>query len=150
MADCRQPSIVWPKRWQKISSLRYPSSLMWTAPEVASANCSAGACSVAPRWVPSVPSEALWQLDRLKLFDITAQLQHSIERFRRGAVCEAGGQVVPPLLKPVQQVRQRLNTNERVGESLLRLMGAVAQLRIERDAGDGSGPETFTRRVQLL
>jgi Enoyl-(Acyl carrier protein) reductase len=47
--------------------------------------------------------------DRLKLFDITAQFQHSIERFRRRAVCEAGGQVVPPLLKPVQQVRQRLH-----------------------------------------
>ena len=29
-------------------------------------------------------------------------------------------------------------------------MGAVAQLRIERDAGEGEGPETFTRRVQLL
>ena len=29
-------------------------------------------------------------------------------------------------------------------------MGAVAQLRIERDAGEGKGPETFTRRVQLL
>ena len=40
---------------------------------------------------------------------MTAQLQHGIERFRRRAVCEAGGQVVPPLLKPVQQVRQRLH-----------------------------------------
>ena len=29
-------------------------------------------------------------------------------------------------------------------------MGAVAQLRIERDAGEGKGPEPFTRRVQLL
>jgi len=29
-------------------------------------------------------------------------------------------------------------------------MGAVAQLRVERDAGEGRGPETFTRRVQLL
>ena len=64
---------------------------------------------VAPRWAPSVPSETFWQLDRLKLFDITAQFQHGIERFRRWAVCEAGGQVVPPLLKPVQQVRQRLH-----------------------------------------
>ena len=42
------------------------------------------------------------------------------------------------------------HTNERVGESLLRLMGAIAQVRIERDAGEGEGPETFTRRVQLL
>src|SRR5208282_6097179 len=88
--------------------LNVPSSLMWTAPEVASAICSARARPVAPRWVPSVASEALWQLDRLELFDITAQLQHGIERFGRRAVCEAGGQVVPPLLKPVQQVRQRL------------------------------------------
>src|SRR5271168_3507582 len=40
---------------------------------------------------------------------MTSQLQHGIERFRRRAVCEAGGQVVPPLLKSVQQVRQRLH-----------------------------------------
>ena len=46
-----------------------------------------------------VPSEALWQLDRLKIFDMTAQLQHGIERFRRRAVREVGGQFVPPLLK---------------------------------------------------
>jgi len=51
---------------------------------------------------PSVPSEASWQLDRLKIFDITAQLQHGIERFRRCAVRETGGQFVPPLLKLVQ------------------------------------------------
>jgi hypothetical protein len=37
------------------------------------------------------------------LFDMTAQLQHGIERFGRRTVCEARGQVVPPLLKPVQQ-----------------------------------------------
>jgi hypothetical protein len=49
-----------------------------------------------------------------------------------------------------RDLRGSHHTNERVGESLLRLMGAVAQLRIERDAGEGSGPETFTRRVQLL
>jgi hypothetical protein len=40
---------------------------------------------------------------------MTAQLQHGIERFRRRAVRKAGGQVVPPLLKLVQQVRQRLH-----------------------------------------
>jgi len=49
-----------------------------------------------------------------------------------------------------RDLRGTHHTNERVGESLLRLMGAVAQLRIERDAGEGNGPETFTRRVQLL
>jgi hypothetical protein len=49
-----------------------------------------------------------------------------------------------------RDLRGTHHTNERVGESLLRLMGAVAQLRIERDAGEGSGPETFTRRVPLL
>ena len=47
-----------------------------------------------------------------------------------------------------RDLRGSHHTNERVGESLLRLMGAVAQLRIERDAGEGM--ETFTRRVQLL
>ena len=40
---------------------------------------------------------------------MTAQLQHSNERFRRSAVRKAGGQFVPPLLKLVQQVRQRLH-----------------------------------------
>jgi len=49
-----------------------------------------------------------------------------------------------------RELRGSHNVNDRVGESLLRLMGAVAQLRIERDAGEGDGPETFTRRVQLL
>ena len=49
-----------------------------------------------------------------------------------------------------RDLRGTHHTSERVGESLLRLMGAVAQLRIERDAGEGEGPETFTRRVQLL
>ena len=36
-----------------------------------------------PEPARSVPSEALWQLDRLELFDITAQFQHGIKRFRR-------------------------------------------------------------------
>lgn len=49
-----------------------------------------------------------------------------------------------------RDLRGSHNVNDRVGESLLRLMGAVAQLRIERDVGEGNGPETFTRRVQLL
>jgi len=49
-----------------------------------------------------------------------------------------------------RELRGSHNVNDRVGESLVRLMGAVAQLRIERDAGEGEGPETFTRRVQLL
>lgn len=49
-----------------------------------------------------------------------------------------------------RDLRGSHNVNDRVGDSLLRLMGAVAQLRIERDAGDGVGPERFTRRVQLL
>jgi hypothetical protein len=49
-----------------------------------------------------------------------------------------------------RELRGTHHTSERVGDSLLRLMGAVAQLRIERDAGEGEGPETFTRRVQLL
>jgi hypothetical protein len=56
----------------------------------------------------SVLSKALWQLDRLKIFDMTAQLQHGIERFRRRAVREAGRQFVPPIPKLVQQVGQRL------------------------------------------
>ena len=58
-----------------------------------------------PEPAPSVPSEALRQLNRLELFNGTSQLQHGIERFCGGTVCEAGGQVVPPLLKPVQQLR---------------------------------------------
>jgi hypothetical protein len=58
------------------------------------------------RWVPSVSSEAFWQLDRLKIFDMTAQFQHGIERLRRRAVREAGRQVVPPLLQLVQQACQ--------------------------------------------
>jgi Initiator Replication protein len=49
-----------------------------------------------------------------------------------------------------RELRGTHHTSERVGDSLLRLMGAVAQLRIERDAGEGDGTETFTRRVQLL
>ncbi|MGH7043958.1 MAG: RepB family plasmid replication initiator protein, partial [Acetobacteraceae bacterium] len=49
-----------------------------------------------------------------------------------------------------RDLRGSHNVNDRVGESLLRLMGAVAQLRIERDTGEGVGPERFTRRVQLL
>ena len=49
-----------------------------------------------------------------------------------------------------RDLRGSHNVNDRVGDSLLRLMGAVAQLRIERDAGEGDGLETFTRRVQLL
>ena len=61
------------------------------------------------RWAPSVASEALWQHDRLELFDIAAQLQRGVERLGRRAVYEAGGQVVPPFLKPVQPVRQRLD-----------------------------------------
>jgi hypothetical protein len=40
---------------------------------------------------------------------MTAQLQHGVERFRCRAVCQAGGQVVPPLLKLTQHVRQRLH-----------------------------------------
>ncbi len=38
-----------------------------------------------------------------------------------------------------RELRGTHNVNDRVGESLLRLMGAVAQLRIERDAGEGQG-----------
>src|SRR3954447_8290451 len=49
-----------------------------------------------------------------------------------------------------RDLRGSHHTSERVGDSLLRLMGAVAQLRIERDAGEGEGPEPFMRRVQLL
>ena len=49
-----------------------------------------------------------------------------------------------------RELRGTHNVNDRVGDSLLRLMGAVAQLRIERDIGEGRGTETFTRRVQLL
>ena len=40
---------------------------------------------------------------------MTAQLQHGVEGFRCRAVCQAGGQVVPPLLKPGQHVGQRLH-----------------------------------------
>jgi hypothetical protein len=49
-----------------------------------------------------------------------------------------------------RELRGSHNVNDRIGESLLRLMGTVAQLHIERDAGEGEGPETFTRRIQLL
>ena len=41
---------------------------------------------------------------------MTAQLQHGVERFRCRAVFQAGGQVVPPLLKLVQHVRQHLHS----------------------------------------
>jgi hypothetical protein len=58
---------------------------------------------------PSVPSEAFWQFDRLKIFDMTAQFQHGIKRFRRRAVREVGGQFIPPLLKLVEHVRERLH-----------------------------------------
>src|SRR3954454_9239500 len=44
-----------------------------------------------------------------------------------------------------RDLRGSHNVNDRVGDSLMRLMGAVAQLIIERDAGEGRGPETFTR-----
>jgi hypothetical protein len=53
-----------------------------------------------------VPSEAFWQVDRLEVFNMTAQLLHSIERFCRRTAFEACGQVVPPFLKAVQQVRE--------------------------------------------
>lgn len=48
-----------------------------------------------------------------------------------------------------RDLRGSHSVNDRVGDSLLRLMGAVAQLRVERDAGEGRGPETFTRRVPV-
>ena len=47
-----------------------------------------------------------------------------------------------------RDLRGSHNVNDRVEESLMRLMGAVAQVRIEREGGEGV--EAFTRRVQLL
>ena len=44
-----------------------------------------------------------------------------------------------------RDLRGSHNVNERVRESLIRLMAAVAEVQIERDDG-----ETYTRRVQLL
>jgi hypothetical protein len=44
-----------------------------------------------------------------------------------------------------RDLRGSHNVNERVSESLMRLMAAVAQVQVERDDG-----ETYTRRVQLL
>jgi hypothetical protein len=64
-------------------------------------------------------------------------------------ILNAWGSITEPKEHRIHKrdLRGTHHTSERVGESLLRLMGAVAQLRIERDAGDGKGPETFTRRV---
>src|SRR5882757_7972846 len=81
---------------------------MWTAPEVASTICSARAGPVAPPMTAVSPVRSPWAARPPGLFDLTAQLQHGIERFGRRAVCEAGGQIVPPLLKLVEQVRQYL------------------------------------------
>ena len=49
-----------------------------------------------------------------------------------------------------RDLRGSHNVSDRVEESLLRLMGAIAQVRVERDGGEGEGAESFTRRVQLL
>jgi hypothetical protein len=83
-----------------LKGLSTHQDLMWTAFEAASAVC---------RQALLVPSEALRQLGRLELFDATAQLQHGIERFRGSTVCKAGRQVVPPLLKLIHVVCQRLH-----------------------------------------
>jgi hypothetical protein len=37
------------------------------------------------------PGRSLLELDRLKIFNMTAQFQHDIECFRRRAVFQAGG-----------------------------------------------------------
>ena len=44
-----------------------------------------------------------------------------------------------------RELRGSHNVNDRVGDSVLRLMGAIAQVRIVRDDG-----KSYTRRVQLL
>src|SRR5271168_3811501 len=44
-----------------------------------------------------------------------------------------------------RELRGSHNVNDRVGDSISRLMGAIAHLRIVRDDG-----KTYTRRVQLL
>ena len=82
---------------------------MWAAPDVASAICSARARRMAPPIGAVSRVRSPLAARTPGLFDMTAQLQHGIERFGRRNVCEASGQIVPPLLKPVQQVRQRLN-----------------------------------------
>jgi hypothetical protein len=90
---------------------------------------------------PSVPSESLWQLDRLKFFNMTAQFQHGIERFRRRAVREAGGQVVPPLLKLVQQVNQGLHRISPLSRSTASICGPTVpddRRRLRRRSRDGS------------
>jgi hypothetical protein len=82
---------------------------MWAAPDVASAICSARARRMAPPIGAVSRVRSPLAARTPGLFDMTAQLQHGIERFRRRAVREAGGQLVPPPLKLVQQVRQRLH-----------------------------------------
>jgi hypothetical protein len=49
-----------------------------------------------------------------------------------------------------RDLRGSHGVNDRVEDSLLRLMGAIAQVRIERNGGKGEGVEAFTRRLQLL
>src|SRR6202789_3984779 len=70
--------------------------------------CLAGA-NETPRCTRRIGTSCVVLGDRLKIFDMTAQLQHGIERFRRRAVREAGWQFVPPLLKLVQQAGQGLH-----------------------------------------
>ena len=98
----------------------FPESLMWTGPEAARAIF---------RQAPSVSSETLRQLDRLELFDITTQVQHGIKRFRGRTVREARGQVIPPFLKLIHVIRQRLH---RVGP-LLRSTSSIGRAAVSNN-----------------
>jgi len=49
-----------------------------------------------------------------------------------------------------KDLRGSHNVNDRVEESITRLMGAVAQIKIERQDPETGITDTFTRRVQLL
>ena len=49
-----------------------------------------------------------------------------------------------------KDLRGSHNVNDRVEDSITRLMGAIAQIKIERQDPETGVAETFTRRVQLL
>jgi hypothetical protein len=47
---------------------------------------------------PSVPTEALGRLGRLKLLPHRVNIQHGVQPLRYGAIGQADGQIVPPAL----------------------------------------------------
>lgn len=62
-------------------------------------------------------------------------------------ILNAWGSIAEPKEHRIHKrdLRGTHNVNDRVGESIMRLMGAIAQVRVVRDDG-----KTYTRRVQLL